>query len=166
MVCVIDANVLIDANRDYYPRERVPEFWNWLLELCRTGNALVPKEIYDDVVPPGHKDDDFIEWMKKHRADIVLAESVRPSVVDHVIRNGYRLNATGTDLEAMGSDPALIAYALGHSPSRTVVTTERPKPSLRGRNRKVPDVCDELGVECVHTFDFIRRLDFRTAENR
>ncbi len=166
MVYVIDANVLIDANRDYYPRERVPEFWNWLLELCRIGDALVPKEIYDEVVPPGHKDDDLIEWMKKNRADIVLAESALPSTVDRVIRDRYRLNATSTDLEAMGSDPALIAYALGHSPSRAVVTTERPKPGLTGRNRKVPDVCRDIGVECVHTYEFIRRLDFRTAKNR
>jgi len=166
MVYVIDANVLIDANRDYYPRERVPEFWNWLLELCRIGDALVPKEINDEVVPPGHKDDDLIEWMKKNRADIVLAESALPSTVDRVIRDGYRLNATSTDLEAMGSDPALIAYALGHSPSRAVVTTERPKPGLKGRNRKVPDVCRDIGVECVYTYEFIRRLDFRTAKNR
>ena len=166
MVYVIDANVLIDANRDYYPRERVPEFWNWLLELCRIGDALVPKEIYDEVVPPGHKDDDLIEWMNKNGADIVLAESALPSTVDRVIRDGYRLNATSTDLEAMGSDPALIAYALGHSPSRAVVTTERPKPGLTSRNRKVQDVCRDIGVECVHTYEFIRRLDFRTAKNR
>ena len=27
---LLDANVLIDANRDYYPIHRVPEFWDWL----------------------------------------------------------------------------------------------------------------------------------------
>ena len=30
---LLDANVLIDANRDYYPVARVPEFWDWLLEM-------------------------------------------------------------------------------------------------------------------------------------
>ena len=32
MLYLLDANVLIDANRDYYPLERVPEFWDWLLD--------------------------------------------------------------------------------------------------------------------------------------
>ena len=34
---LLDANVLIDANRDYYPIERVPEFWEWLAEMGRLG---------------------------------------------------------------------------------------------------------------------------------
>lgn len=31
MLHILDANILIDANRDYYPMDRVPEFWEWLL---------------------------------------------------------------------------------------------------------------------------------------
>lgn len=27
---LLDANILIDANRDYYPVEAVPEYWAWL----------------------------------------------------------------------------------------------------------------------------------------
>ena len=32
MLYLLDANVLIDANRDYYPLGRVPEFWDWLID--------------------------------------------------------------------------------------------------------------------------------------
>ena len=31
LLYLLDANVLIDANRDYYPNGRVPEFWDWLV---------------------------------------------------------------------------------------------------------------------------------------
>jgi len=31
MLYLLDANVLIDANRDYYPIARIPEFWEWLV---------------------------------------------------------------------------------------------------------------------------------------
>lgn len=45
----------------------------------------------------------------------MLAESVRPQVVDHIIRHGYDLEeATSTDVETVGNDATLIAYALGH----------------------------------------------------
>ena len=39
---LLDANVLIDANRDYYPIARVPEFWDWLLEMGRLGRIRIP----------------------------------------------------------------------------------------------------------------------------
>lgn len=37
MLYLLDANVLIDANRDYYPISRVPEFWDWLVHLGHRG---------------------------------------------------------------------------------------------------------------------------------
>jgi hypothetical protein len=30
MIYLLDANTLIDAKRDYFEFERVPEFWEWL----------------------------------------------------------------------------------------------------------------------------------------
>ncbi|MBT3884724.1 MAG: DUF4411 family protein, partial [Rhodospirillaceae bacterium] len=27
---LLDANVFISAQRDYYPLDRVPEYWEWL----------------------------------------------------------------------------------------------------------------------------------------
>ena len=33
MLYLLDANVFIDANRDYYPLDRFPEFWDWLVPL-------------------------------------------------------------------------------------------------------------------------------------
>ena len=50
---LLDANVLIDANRDYYPIARVPEFWDWLLEMGRLGRIRIPLEIYEEVITPG-----------------------------------------------------------------------------------------------------------------
>ena len=40
---VLDANVFIDANRDYYPIERVPEFWDWLAEMADLGMSRCHK---------------------------------------------------------------------------------------------------------------------------
>ena len=47
---LLDANVLIDANRDYYPIERVPEFWDWLVEMGELGRVKIPLEIYEEIV--------------------------------------------------------------------------------------------------------------------
>ena len=39
MLYLLDANVLIDANRDYYPLDRVPEFWDWLVHVGKSGSV-------------------------------------------------------------------------------------------------------------------------------
>jgi len=47
VVYLLDANVLIDANRDYYPLERVPEFWDWLEFQGGLGRVKLPLEVYE-----------------------------------------------------------------------------------------------------------------------
>ncbi|MEJ1354792.1 MAG: DUF4411 family protein, partial [Candidatus Sedimenticola sp. (ex Thyasira tokunagai)] len=46
MIFLLDANVLINAKNFYYPIDRVPEFWDWLVHQGETGNIKVPVEIY------------------------------------------------------------------------------------------------------------------------
>ena len=45
MLYLLDANVLIDSNRDYYPIERVPEFWEWLAHVGKQGFVKIPVEV-------------------------------------------------------------------------------------------------------------------------
>ena len=45
MLFLLDANVLIDANRDYYPIARVPEFWDWLVHNGSAGFVKIPIEV-------------------------------------------------------------------------------------------------------------------------
>ena len=49
MIYLLDANVLIDANRDYYPFGRVPEFWEWLAHVGESGHVKIPIEVYEEV---------------------------------------------------------------------------------------------------------------------
>jgi hypothetical protein len=46
---------------------------------------------------------------------------------------------------------------------RRVVTSEVSKPTCIRANRRVPDVCDNLGVQWCNSFTMIERLDFSTS---
>lgn len=48
MIYLLDASVLITANRQYYAIDRVPEFWGWLVYMGEMGNVKIPKEIYEE----------------------------------------------------------------------------------------------------------------------
>jgi hypothetical protein len=46
---LLDANVFIRADGDYYPLDRIPGFWAWLLAMAESGHVQTPREIYEEV---------------------------------------------------------------------------------------------------------------------
>ena len=161
MLYLLDANVLIDADRDYYPIDRVPEFWDWLLDNANTGRLKVPLETYEEVVAGTGI---LPDWLRGNKLSMVMDEDVDPLIVNLVISEGYASDLTDVEIEKLGRDPFLIAYALADIENRCVVTTEVSRPSRMRANRHIPDVCDSFEIKIPHcsTFQLIRALDFRT----
>ena len=164
MLYLLDANVLIDASRDYYPLRRVPEFWDWLVDRATQGQVKIPLEIFDEIL--AGRDDDLTQWLKDNRDALLLDEDVDETLIDRVINQGYAPDLTEEEIERFGRDPFLIAYALGDPDQRTVVTTEVSKPKKQRANRHIPDVCDDLDVLHCNTYQFIEDLDFTTGRRR
>ena len=163
---LLDANVLIDANRDYYPIDRVPQFWDWLVEMGERGRVKVPQEIYDEIVfPRPNGPDALVDWLTNHRGPLLLGEQAAVDLVAHVTEQGYADDLADDEIEKIGRDPFLIAYALADVQRRRVVTNERSRSNRTRANRHIPDVCRDLGVISCHTFTLIRDLDFRTGRN-
>jgi len=162
MLYLLDANVLIDANRDYYNLNRVPEFWDWLIEEGRQGNIKIPIEIYEELK---HGTDILATWTKDDEVSetLLFEEEVDSHLVSRVVDEGYAADLTDVEVEKIGRDPFLIAYALVLPGDRCVVTTEVSKPKKKRANRHIPDVCDKLGIPNCNTFEMLRVLNFRTG---
>lgn len=163
MLYLLDANVLIAANRDYYPLGRVPEFWGWLVDCGGRRRTKIPVEMYEEVIAGK---DDLTRWLTGHRDALLLDENVDEALVARVTESGYAPDLSDEEVERVGRDPFLIAHALRVPAQRTVVTTEVSKPTKRRANRHVPDVCRDLDVRCCNTFEFIKALDFTTGWRR
>lgn len=161
MLYLLDANVFIDANRDYYPLSRIPEFWDWLLHHGELGEIKVPLECYEEF-----KDgkDELGLWAKEEevKAAILLSEEADVAHVSRVVDVGYAPDLTDDEIEKLGRDPFLVAYALADPDHRCVVTTEHSKPRRQRANRHLPDVCSTMGIQSCDTFEFLRRMNFRT----
>jgi len=76
--------------------------------------------------------------------------------------SGYAPDLKDDEVEQIGRDPFLVAYALAQPTSRCVVTVEVSKPKKQRANRHLPDVCAAVGVSCCDPFAFLRTLGFRT----
>ena len=103
MIYLLDANVLIDANRDYYSIERVPEFWDWLQHHGQQGAVKVPLEIFEEV-----KDgtDSLARWIKQTevRDALLLDVAAEVALVSHAVDHGYAPDLTDDEVILAGDD--------------------------------------------------------------
>ncbi len=161
MLYLLDANVLITAKNSYYGFDRVPEFWEWLVHVASHGRVKMPVEIYDEIKDGN---DALAVWVRDqtNKDALLLDEDVDPQIVARVIDSGYATDLTDVEVEKIGRDPFLIAYALADK-DRCVVATEVSKPTAIRANRRIPDVCKTLGVKCKDTFAFLKALNFTTS---
>jgi hypothetical protein len=165
MLYLLDANVLITANSSYYPIDQVPEFWSWVFYQATSNRIKIPREIIEEI-KAGRKDDDLLlDWIAEAdvEAALLLNESVNAALVQRIVTSGYAPDLRDDEVEKIGRDPFLIAYALADSAARTVVTTEVSRSSAQRANRKVPDVCRAVGVESCGPFALNKALGFTTG---
>ena len=139
----------------------VPEFWQWLVHLAQENKIKLPIEIYEEIVE-GSSKDPLSLWVKSHKDDLILKEIVNIDSVRRVVANGYSDDLTDSEIEQLGRDPFLIAYSYTNN-NYCIVTEEISKPKKTRQNRKVPDVCETLGLKCIDTSKFIRELHFSTS---
>lgn len=162
MLYLLDANVLITAKNLYYEFGRVDQYWEWLAFQAEQGHVKIPIEIYEEITVGK---DDLAAWAKANKEALLLDEEVDIDIFRRVMSEGYAPDLTDIEIEAVGRDPFLIAYALVDVENRTVVTGE-VRSNKRRQNRPIPSVCDDLGVKSCDQFAFGRHLDFRTNWKR
>ena len=159
---LIDANIVIHAHDYYYHMQRVPEFWSWLLFHAKSGVVKMPFETMDEV--KGGKEALHAQWIKSKqiKEQLLFEEGFDGALLNHVIDNGYAPDLNDVELDKIGADPFLISYAMADPSNRVVISNEVSKPSKQRGNRKVPDVCRELGLQCHNVYYLLRELNFTT----
>lgn len=159
MLYLLDANALIDAEEYYYGFNQVPQFWEWLLAECMAGRVKMPFEIWQEVQGSNN---DLGKWINdtavKHV--LILDELPDANLLQAVLDKAYAPDLTDAELEQIGGDPFLTAYALAAA-DRVVVTKEVSKPSKQRQNRKLPDACKIMGVQWMTDFALYRTLGFK-----
>lgn len=166
MLYLLDANVLITANNLYYPIESVPEYWEWLAHMGEQGLVKMPFEIFEEVKdgPDDGNKDPLFAWLQdpRHKKALLLDETADLGLVQTVLMDGYASDLTDDEIEQIGRDPFLIAYAMADYGARCVVTVETSEPKKRRQNKKIPNVCNTFHQAWCNPFEFNKALHFST----
>ena len=156
-VYVLDANVFMEAARRYYAFDLAPGFWQGLQQYAASGRIKSIDRIKQEL---DRGNDDLADWADAEFKD-AFATTNRQGVIDvyagvmeWVTGRGQYTDAA-KDKFASGADGWLVAFAIAcHC---VIVTQELPAPYARN-NVKIPEVCDEFGVDYVDTFAMLREL--------
>jgi|SRR5271157_1816246 len=69
---LLDANVIIQAHEDYYPVDRIPQFWSWLLDMAAMNVIKMPRVIFNEVTPSVGP---LADWIKQsHVKDAMILD--------------------------------------------------------------------------------------------
>lgn len=161
MLYLIDANVLITANANYYPIDRIPPFWDWLYQEALDGHIKMPFEIHQEIAVSNKGP--LKDWITDPDVEsaLILDEEVDYGLFNTAVDQGYAPDLTDHEMDEIGNDPFLVAHALINTAGRGVVTKEVSKPSKTRANGKLPDVCAQFGVTCIDDFELYRRREFK-----
>jgi hypothetical protein len=152
MIFCLDTNVFIQAWNGYYAIDFFPDYWNSLDQLAQQGlvfaNEEVKKEIEDT-------DDELKEWISsKHHFFKPIDDAVQECLVE-VFKDPNHRRLVDSVKGRSKADPWVIAHAMAE---RAIVVTKEEFAPPETQRIRIPNVCDDLGIECINDYELIRRL--------
>lgn len=159
-VYLLDANVFIQAARQYYAFDIAPRFWDALITEAANGRVRSIDRVKGDL--DKGKDDlknwancHFHQWFDSTDAGDVLA--AYKSIMIWASQQNQFTDAARAEF-ASGADAWVVAYAKARG--CVVVTQERFDPNVK-KKIPIPNVCRAVNVDYMDTFQLLRTLGVR-----
>lgn len=156
---IIDANILIQAYRKYYPMDVFISFWDRIQHLAHSDIVVSIDKVKGEIEPSG---DDLSRWCLAQLPQNFFMDSAPclphyAKVIRTVVElDKYTNGAISEFSDASESDAFLVAMAMSSS-DYVLVTEEIPQP--QGKHKvKIPDVCALFGLRHINTVEMFREL--------
>lgn len=155
---LLDANTYIQAKNLHYQMTFCPAYWHWLDREYETSRLCSVQAIFDEL---SAGNDELSRWVKKRKNHfITVSYEVQErfaeiaQYVDELpqAKDQYKAKFLGA------ADPWLIATAA--VTGATVVSQETRAPA-NSTQVKIPNVCEDIGVSCITTYQLLNELEAR-----
>lgn len=153
----LDANVLIQAWQKYYSPEFCPSYWEVLNDLGIKGVIFIPEMVHEEIT---RTEDDLTEWLKSSKIPIRAIDGGVSQCLSKIYASDpshkYLVSSTGQHSIA---DPWVIAHAINENAK--VVTKENKDSFTNPTKIKIPHVCDNMGIDWLDDFGFVKELNLK-----
>ncbi len=158
---LIDTNIFIESSNRHYAIDICPGFWEFLDRVSDLENVKSITQVYDEFTPDNEELVNFKERLK-NKGFFLQIENITPesysATTISLQKEGY--NKQAIDNFSQKADYFLIALALQEQ--YTIVTQEArmqtiPPNAPKPKRIKIPNVCEQLEIECIDIIEFLRR---------
>lgn len=153
---LIDTNIFIESSNRHYAIDICPGFWEFLDRVSDLENVKSITQVYDEFTPGNEELVNFKERLK-NKGFFLQIENITPE----------SYSATTMSLQEMRYDQQAIAnfsqkadyflIALALQEQYTIVTQEARMQTIAPKRIKIPNVCEQLEIECIDITEFLRR---------
>ena len=146
IVYSFDASALIEAHKSY-PMEIFPSLWVELEQLIKSDRLKMSEVVFDEV-----QDQEIQEWFKEKQ----LKSHIRVPI-NQIDQNNVQVlvpRLVNPQTGESAGDPWVIALA---QELQNCVVVTHEKMSGKGGRPKIPNICKELGIECINLLDLFRK---------
>ncbi|HEK0449960.1 TPA: DUF4411 family protein [Proteus mirabilis] len=162
MSYLIDANIFIQAQNDYYCFDLCPGFWEFMGSKFIDGQLISIRNVFDELQK---RDDEICSWSKNIRHCFQSIDDQETQVHFRAIANYVQKEYTPRHKNSLPhiqnflsvADPWIIAKAKAKATNSIVVTHE-----IRDKNNsckpKIPDICDYFNVKTIRTNELLRNF--------
>jgi hypothetical protein len=156
---VLDSNFLIIMKNDMpVDSAEHTDFWELLLRLAQKDYLKLPEMVIEEITKGS---DSLAEWVKANKKDLIIKTDAiyekLPIVLAEYEKGINGMPLDNLDLLDTNADPYVISHALALN--AIVVSSEKPCKGdylqMSPKNRKIPDVCNALGIKCIPNLKFL-----------
>ncbi len=162
-IYIVDSDVFITAKNLYYAFDICPGFWSCIIENHERRSVFSVSRVKNELLA-GRKTEDLYQWVSA-----TLPGSFFLEIDDGDIANQYgeimlwvQRHSQFADFAkakfAQGADGWLVAYA--RCRKAIVVTNEQAAPASK-TSIKLPDVCNQFGVQTQDLYTMLRNLNVK-----
>jgi hypothetical protein len=153
----LDANVFIQPWQTYYSPNICPDYWVLLRELGLSKRIFIPEAVYEEIT---RTEDDLANWIKSSNIPIhKIDENVTKCLKDIYENNPIHKFLVDNTKQRSLADPWVIAHAINEK--ACVVTKEEKVTALSSKRIKIPNVCDNMGVDWINDFQMVNELNIK-----
>lgn len=162
----LDADVLVQAARNYYAFDIAPGFWEALVHHAQDSSIVSIDRVKAEIDRGNDQlqdwaNRDFHHWFDSTDQDEVVGAYGK--VMTWAYSQPQFMDAAKNEFaREENADPWLISYAIANNESDeldkiVVVTQEKFDPHIK-RRIKIPNACRAFNIECVDLFHMLRAL--------
>lgn len=145
---VFDSNIFMNLQQRQ-PIDVYPSVWEKISELMKGGIIISSQEVYEEILVG---EDYLSEWAKQRNEYFLPTDEETQKVVRDILLMHRGLVEGGK--KKNNADPFVIAVAKING--CTIVSEETP--TNNPNSPKIPDVCSNLGINCINFVSFSREM--------